>query len=75
MQAQGIGHADAAHAQHDLLLQPIVGVASVEMVGQPAVPAAVAVQVGVEQVDGNNVSGAAFQVVAPGAHIHGAIFH
>ena len=75
MQPQCIGHAHAAHAQHDLLLQAIVGVATVEMVGEAAVPARVAVQIGVEQVDGNHVPGAALEVVAPGAHGYDAVFH
>ena len=41
MQPQRFGHAHAAHAQHNLLLQPVVGVAAVKVVGQPAVPARV----------------------------------
>ena len=60
MQAQSVGHAHAAHAEHDLLLQAIVGVAAVEVVGEPAIPARVSVEVGVEQVDRHHVAGAAF---------------
>ena len=57
--AQGLRHAHAAHAEHNLLLQAIVGVAAVEMIGEAAVPAGVALEVGVEQIDGNDVAGAA----------------
>jgi hypothetical protein len=73
--AEGVGHARAAHAEHDLLLQAVVGVAAVEMIGEAAIPARVAVDVGIEQVDGHDVAGAALHVVAPGAHGHDAVFH
>ena len=69
-QAQSIGHAHAAHAQHDLLLQAVVGVAAVQVVGQAAIPARVAVEIGVEQIDRHDVPVAALHVVAPGAHRH-----
>ena len=73
--AERMGHARAAHAEHNLLLQAVVGVAAVEVIGQAAIPARVAVQIGVEQVDGHHVAVAAHQVVAPGAHGHDAVFH
>src|SRR5580704_14605106 len=75
MQAQRVGHPDAAHAQHDLLLQAVVGVAAVEMVGQATIPARVSFQIGVEKVDGHDVPGASFKVVAPGAHGYDSLFH
>ena len=66
--AKSAGHADAAHAENDFLLQPIIRVASVEVVGQGAVPGGVALDVGVEQVDGHHVAIAANQLIAPGTH-------
>ncbi len=75
MQAQRIGHPHTAHAQHDLLLQAVVGVAAVEMVGQATIPARVFLQIGVEKVDGHHVPGASFKVVAPGAHGDDPLFH
>jgi len=36
--AERVRHAHAAHAQHNLLLQAIVGVAAVEMIGEAAIP-------------------------------------
>ena len=74
MQAQRMRHAHAAHAQHDLLLQPVVGVAAVQVIGQAAVPARVPVQIGVQQIDRHHVPEAAHQVVAPRAHRHHAVF-
>ena len=68
MQAQRIRHAQPAHAQHDFLLQAVVRVAAVQVIGQPAIPAGVAVQIGIEQVDGHNVPRAPDQVIAPGAY-------
>jgi hypothetical protein len=75
MQAQGIRHADAAHAQNDFLLQAIVLVAAVQVVCQSLIPSRISVQVSVEQVNGNDVAGSAFEVVAPGAHRYRAVFH
>ena len=71
--AQSAGHAQPAHAENNLLLQAVVGVAAVEVVSQPAVPAGVALQVGIEQKDGHHMSVAAGHVVAPGAHRHNAV--
>ncbi len=64
--SQRIGHAHAAHTQHNLLLHAIVFIAAVKMVGQAAVPACIRVKIGIEQVNGNNVPEAALYVVAPG---------
>ena len=36
--AQRVRHAHSAHAQHNLLLQAVVGVAAIQVVGQTAVP-------------------------------------
>ena len=73
--AEGVRHARAAHAQHDLLLQAVVCVAAVQVIGQAAVPSGVAVEVGIEKVDGHDMSGAAAHVVAPGAHGNNAVFN
>ena len=73
--AERVGHAHAAHAQHDLLLQAVVGVAAVQVIGQAAIPARVAFQIGVQQIDRHHVAVAAHQVIAPTAHRHHAIFH
>ena len=75
LQPESVGHADAAHAEHDLLLEAVVRVAAVEVVGKAAIPAGVFFDVGIEQIDGNDVAGAAFEVVAPGAHGNGAVFN
>ncbi len=72
--AEGVGHADAAHAQHDLLLEAVVGVAAVEMIGEAAVPAGVRVQIGVEEVDWDGVAVATDEVVAPSAQGDHAAF-
>ena len=60
-QAQRVGHAHAAHAQHDLLLQAVVGVAAVQVIGQAAIPARVSFEIGIEQVDGHHVPEAALR--------------
>jgi len=72
---QGVEHAHAAHAQDDFLLQTVVGVASVEVIGQTAIPGRVLRQVGVQQIDRNDVTGASRHVIAPCANGHGAVFH
>ena len=74
-QAQRMGHAHAAHAQHDLLLQPVIRVAAVEVVGQSAVPSRIFVEVGVEQINRHHVAGLPAHVIAPRAHRHHAVFH
>ncbi len=72
--AQGIDHADAAHAEDDLLLEAVVGVAAVEVVGEAAIPGGVLGQVGVQKIDGDDVAGATHHVIAPGAHGDDAVF-
>ena len=72
--AERVGHARAAHAQHNLLLQAVVGVAAVEVIGEAAIPARVSVQVRVQQVDRHHMPVAAHQVIAPAAHRHNAVF-
>ena len=72
--SESIGHAHAAHAEHNFLLHAIVFVAAVKMVGKAAVPAGIELKVGIEQVNGNDVAKAALDVVAPGTHGDDAIF-
>ncbi len=74
-QAERIGHARTAHTQHNLLLQAVVGVAAIQVIGEPAIPAGVAVQVSIQQIYRHHVSVAAFEVIAPGAHGDDAVFH
>ena len=75
IQAEGLGHAHAGHAENDLLLKAVAGVAAVEMIGEGAILGTVAVEVSVEKIDGNDVAGAAFKIVAPGAHGYRAVFN
>ncbi len=72
---QRLGHAHPAHAQHNLLLQPVVAVAAIQVIGQAAIPARVFLQVRVQQVDRHHVPEAAHQLIAPRAHRHRAVFH
>ena len=65
-----IEHPQAAHAKHNLLLQAVVGIAAVQAIGQGTVVRIVALQIGVEHVDGNGVTSDAFHVIAPGAHMY-----
>ena len=74
-QAQSTGQPYAAHAQHDLLLQTVIRVAAIQVIGKPAIPPRVAVDIRVEQIDRNDVPVAAHHIVAPGAHSHDAVFH
>ncbi len=55
MQSQSGGHPRPAQAQHNLLLQAIVGVSAVQVIRQPAVPARILIQVRIQQVDGDNM--------------------
>ncbi len=48
VQAQRIGHAHAAQTQHNLLLQPIVRIAAIQVIRQPAIPARVLLKIGVQ---------------------------
>jgi len=70
-----IGHAHTAHAQHNLLLQAVVAVATVEMVGEAAIPARVAVDVCIEQVNRHHVAKAALHVITPGPDRNDAFFN
>ena len=47
LDAERLQQGDAAEAEHGLLAEPVVGVAAVEVVGQPAVLGVVAFEVGV----------------------------
>ena len=73
--AQRMNHAHSAHAQHNLLLQAVVGIPPIQVIGQAAIPARVFLQVRVQQVDRHNVSVAAHQFIAPTAHRDRAPFH
>ena len=59
-------HAHAADAEHELLPQPVLAVAAVELVGDRPRPVGVAVDVGVEQVERH-----APDLRAPHLHAHG----
>ena len=67
LHAEGVQEVNAAEAEDGLLAEAIVGVATVEVVGEAAVPGVVAVDVGVEQEDGDDVAGVADDVEAPRA--------
>ncbi len=45
----------AAYPEHDLLLQPIGSIATVEMIGDPAILDGVLLEIGIEQQDRNNM--------------------
>ncbi len=51
VEAERLEHAHAAHAEEDLLLQPVLDVAAVEAVGDLAHVGFVVVDVGVEEVE------------------------
>ena len=70
---EGGKDAHSAHAQHRFLPQAVIAVASVEVVGQPAVARIVFLKVGVEEIDGDGVAGDALEVITPGADGDGAI--
>ena len=53
LDAEGVEHFHAADAQDDLLLQAHLGIAAVELGGEPAVVLAVLFMVGIEHVDGD----------------------
>ena len=53
LEAERPQQADAADAEHDLLLQPVGVVAAVQPVGQATILGVVLVEVGVEQQDGH----------------------
>ncbi len=75
LHAEGVQEVNAAEAEDGLLAEAIVGVAAVEVVGEAAVPGVVAVDVGVEQEDGDDVAGDADDVEAPGAEGDLAALH
>ena len=74
-QAERMGHAHAAHPQHNLLLQPVVRVSAIEVVREPAVPSRISVKVSVEQINWYDVAELAPHVIAPRAHRDHAIFY
>ncbi len=65
--AERVQQGDAAESEHGLLTEAVVGVAAVEVIGEVAVPGVVALNIGVEQEDGDDVAGDADDVEAPGA--------
>jgi hypothetical protein len=73
--AQRMHHANAAHAEHNLLLKAVVGVSAVEVVGEAAIPSGVAVHIRVEEVDRHYVSVAADEVITPRAHGNGTVLY
>ena len=75
LHAEGVQEVNAAEAEDGLLAEAIVGVATVEVVGEAAVPGVVAVDVGVEQEDRDDVAGVADDVEAPGAEGDLAALH
>ena len=70
--AQCVEHCGAAHAEHDLLAQPVMAVAAVEGIGERAIPLGVLVEVRVEEEDGDDVAAGAHYVIAPGADLDAA---
>ncbi len=73
--AEGVEQRRCRRDEDGLLAKAVVGVAAVEMVGEVAVPGIVAVDVGVEQKDGDDVAGDAGDVKAPGAEQHSPALH
>ena len=74
LEAQGLEHGDAPHAQHHLLLDPVGLVAAVQIVGDVAVARVVHRQVGVQQQDGHATVDPGAQHIKPAAHPHLATF-
>ncbi len=67
--------ADAAEAEDGFLTEAVVGVSAIELVGEATVPGIVGVNVGVEEIDGDDVAGDTDDVVAPGANHDEAILN
>ncbi len=67
LHAEGVQEVNAAEAENGLLAETVVSVAAVKVVGEAAVPGVVAVDVGVEEEDGDDVAGVADDVETPGA--------
>src|SRR5580658_3906754 len=64
---QCVEQGDAGEAGDGLLTEAAVGGAAVEVVGEAAIPGVVAFDVGVEQEDGDDMTGDADDVETPGA--------
>ena len=64
---QRVQQVDAGETEHSLLAEPVIGVATVQVIGQLAIPGIVAFDVGVQQKDREDMAGDADHVKAPGA--------
>src|SRR5579862_9719115 len=72
---EGVEERDSAEAEDGLLAEAVVGVAAVEVIGELAVPGVVAIDVGVEEEDGDDVAGDTDDVEAPGANMDFPALH
>jgi hypothetical protein len=68
--AESLQKRDSAEAKDGFLAEAIVGVAAVEVVGKLTVPGVIALDVGVEEEDRNDVSGGSDDVEAPGTDVY-----
>ena len=60
----------SANTEDRLLAQPVVCIASVQMIGQRAIFRVILIQVRIQKINGNSVPRDAFHVVAPCPHRH-----
>ena len=70
--AEGAQHPHAADAEHDFLAQPVPRIATIQVIGDAAVPIRVLRQVGIEQIDRHPAALGAGHLILPGADLHRA---
>ena len=61
---------DAAEAKDCLLAEAVIGIPTVEMIGELAVPGVIPFDIGIKKEDGDDVSGGPDDVKAPGADLN-----
>ena len=70
MELKGVEHPYAAHAEDDLLLDPVVQVAAVEVIGDAPVRGSILRKVRIQEEDGNFAARGAYDRIHPCLDIH-----
>ena len=73
--AKRVQQMNATKTEDGLLAEPVVRVAAVEVVGESAIVGVVALDVGVQQEDGDDMAGTADDIKSPGANGDFAALH
>ena len=63
---EGLENAHTTDSQNGFLAQPVICIATIEVIGKLSIACVILRQIGIQQVDGDGVPGDSLEIVSPG---------